>query len=164
VELARRAGRVDEPVVRQALVDAHIQAELLRFLRYRAHTALSQGRRPGSESSVMKLAYGRYMKALTETALAAQGAQAMLGARPDQAGGADRANGADRARGVGESGHTDTWLRRFLHAPSLRIAGGSDEVQSTIIGERVLGLPQEPRPGKHVPFRDLGRAGSGSPT
>jgi alkylation response protein AidB-like acyl-CoA dehydrogenase len=36
------------------------------------------------------------------------------------------------------------WALSFLVAPSLRIAGGSDEVQRNIIGERVLGLPREP--------------------
>jgi hypothetical protein len=49
------------------------------------------------------------------------------------------------------------WLRRFLHSPSLRIAGGSDQVQANIMGERVLGLPPEPRTDKDVAFRDLAR-------
>jgi alkylation response protein AidB-like acyl-CoA dehydrogenase len=47
------------------------------------------------------------------------------------------------------------WLRRFLHSPSLRIAGGSDQVQANIMGERALGLPSEPRSDKDVPFREL---------
>jgi alkylation response protein AidB-like acyl-CoA dehydrogenase len=38
------------------------------------------------------------------------------------------------------------WILSFLVAPSLRIAGGSDEVQRNIIGERVLGLPKDPAP------------------
>jgi alkylation response protein AidB-like acyl-CoA dehydrogenase len=37
------------------------------------------------------------------------------------------------------------WTTKFLHSPSLRIAGGSDQVQRNIIGERVLGLPREER-------------------
>ena len=41
------ARRHPAPVLRQALVDVHIRFELLRFLRYRSQTALSQGRRPG---------------------------------------------------------------------------------------------------------------------
>ena len=98
---------------------SHIRFELLRFLRYRSQTALSQGRRPGGEASVMKLAFARYMKALTEAAIDTQGACGLLG-------------GAD----VADDG---MWLRRFLHSPSLRIAGGSDQVQANIMGERVLG-------------------------
>jgi alkylation response protein AidB-like acyl-CoA dehydrogenase len=122
-------------LVRQRLVDAHIRYELLRFLRYRSQTALSQGRHPGGEASVMKLAFARYMKALTEAAVDTQGAYGLLA-------------GAD----VADDG---MWLRRFLHSPSLRIAGGSDQVQANIMGERVLGLPPEPRTDKDVSFRDL---------
>ena len=85
----------------------------------------------------MKLAFARYMKALTEAAIHAQGPAGLLG-------------GDD----VADDG---MWLRRFLHSPSLRIAGGSDQVQANIMGERVLGLPSEPRSDKDVPFRDLGR-------
>jgi alkylation response protein AidB-like acyl-CoA dehydrogenase len=85
----------------------------------------------------MKLAFARYMKALSEAAVDTQGAHGLLG-------------GDD----VVDDG---MWLRRFLHSPSLRIAGGSDQVQATIMGERVLGLPPEPRTDKDVPFRDLGR-------
>jgi hypothetical protein len=85
----------------------------------------------------MKLAFARYMQALTRTAIDAQGAHGMLG-------------GAD----VADDG---VWLRRFLHSPSLRIAGGSDQVQANIMGERALGLPAEPRADKDVPFRELSR-------
>jgi hypothetical protein len=47
------------------------------------------------------------------------------------------------------------WQQSFLRAPSLRIAGGSDQIQRNIIGERVLQLPSEPRVDKDVPFRDV---------
>jgi alkylation response protein AidB-like acyl-CoA dehydrogenase len=136
VELARGRGATGDPLVRQRLVDAHIRFELLRFLRYRSQTALSQGRRPGAEASVMKLAYARFMKALTEAAVDVQGAHGLLA-------------GPDLDDGM--------WLRRFLHSPSLRIAGGSDQVQANIVGERALGLPAEARRDKDVPFRDLAR-------
>ena len=137
IAFLRGFGATTRPLVRQRLVDVHIRYELLRFLRYRSQTALSQGRRPGGEASVMKLAFARYMKALTEAAVDEQGAHGLLG-------------GAD----VVDDG---MWSRRFLHSPSLRIAGGSDQVQANIMGERVLGLPSEPRTDKDVPFRDLGR-------
>jgi alkylation response protein AidB-like acyl-CoA dehydrogenase len=137
VDLARSLGAATDPLGRQRLVDAHIRFELLRFLRYRSQTALSQGRRPGAEASVMKLAYARYMKALTEAAVDLQGAHGLL---------------------AGSEGPGGTmWLRRFLHSPSLRIAGGSDQVQANIVGERALGLPAEPRDDKDVPYRELAR-------
>src|SRR4029453_17827677 len=78
IALAQRTGRNGDPMVRQEIVRAHIQAELLRFLRYRTQTALSQGRTPGQEASVMKLAFGRYMKQMTETAVDLQGPAGLL--------------------------------------------------------------------------------------
>ncbi len=117
--LAREHGRSGDPVTRQDVVRVHIQSELLRFLRYRTQTALSQGRAPGQEASVMKLAHSRYMRALTRAAVGIQGP-------------------------AGQLGGNGMWQRRFLHAPSLSIAGGSDQVQANIIGERALGLPREP--------------------
>ena len=47
------------------------------------------------------------------------------------------------------------WQQSFLGAPSIRIAGGSDEIQRNVIGERMLGLPAEPRVDKGIPFREL---------
>jgi alkylation response protein AidB-like acyl-CoA dehydrogenase len=128
-ELARERGRNGDPLVRQAIVRAHTTQELLRFLRYRTQTALSHGKPPGQEASVMKLLHARYMKQLTETAMTIKGAEGQLVSDDDQ------------------------WLRRFLHSPSLRIAGGSDQVQANIIGEGALGLPREPK----VPQRNGGK-------
>ncbi len=138
IELARAFGRADDPLTRQALVDAHLRSELLRFLRCRAQTALSRGTRPGAETSVMKLAYARYMQQMTTAAIHVQGPVGMLDGDELPSGG--------------------VWTTKFLHAPSLRIAGGSDQVQANIIGERVLGLPAEPRVDRDVPFRELTKA------
>ena len=57
---------------------------------------------------------------------------------------------------TGEWG-TYAWGEHVLGAPGYRIAGGSDEIQRNIIGERVLGLPGEPRVDRDVPFRDVPR-------
>ena len=49
------------------------------------------------------------------------------------------------------------WQARFLFAPAIRIAGGSNEVQRNIMAERVLGLPKDIRTDRDVAFRDLSR-------
>ena len=84
----------------------------------------------------MKLAHARYMRQLTRTAVDMQGAAGQLA----------------------DSDSNGMWQRRFLHAPSLGIAGGSDQVQANIIGERALGLPPEPREDRDTPFRQAHRA------
>jgi alkylation response protein AidB-like acyl-CoA dehydrogenase len=139
IALAQQRGLADDPLVRQAVVEAHLRSELLRYLRLRSQTALSQGTRPGPEGSVMKLAYARFMQQMTTTAMHLQGALGML-------------NDPSRLPRGG------VWTTKFLHSPSLRIAGGSDQIQGNIIGERVLGLPAEPRADRDVAFRDLERS------
>jgi alkylation response protein AidB-like acyl-CoA dehydrogenase len=52
---------------------------------------------------------------------------------------------------------TYAWTDHVLGAPGYRIAGGSDEIQRNIIGERVLGLPAEPRVDRGIPFNQLRR-------
>jgi alkylation response protein AidB-like acyl-CoA dehydrogenase len=88
------------------------------------------GERGGMGAMTLKLAYAQHNKALGEFALALQGPAGAL---------------------------RNDWTDSFLSAPSIRIAGGSDEVQRNVLGERVLGLPPEPRPDKTAPFRDLPR-------
>ena len=60
------------------------------------------------------------------------------------------------AADTGEWG-TFSWTAHVLGAPGYRIAGGSDEIQRNIIGERVLGLPAEPRVDRDIPWRDSRR-------
>jgi alkylation response protein AidB-like acyl-CoA dehydrogenase len=130
--LARETNSQNDPLLRQALARAYTNFEIMKFLRYRIQTALSKGERPGTESSVMKLFIARHLRDVTNLALEMDGADAML-------------DGADaRERGL--------WVRQWLQAVSVRIAGGSDEVQRNVLGERVLGLPPEPRVDKDVPF------------
>jgi alkylation response protein AidB-like acyl-CoA dehydrogenase len=140
IELARKRGRADDPVLRQALVDCWIMQQIQRFHGYRLQTALSKGVPPGPETSVMKLFAAEYLRRLGNTSLA------MLGPEGQLLDG-DLPAGTD-------------WQARFLYAPAIRIAGGSNEVQRNIMAERVLGLPGDIRTDRDVPFRDLGRSGS----
>lgn len=140
IELARKRGVADDPVLRQHLVDCWIRQQIQRFHGYRLQTALSKGVPPGPETSVMKLFAAEYLRRLGNASLEVLGPEGQL---------------LDDGVPAGTE-----WQARFLFAPAIRIAGGSNEVQRNIMAERVLGLPHEPRTDRDTPFRDLGKAGS----
>ncbi len=135
VDLARSFGRTGDPGVRQELARAYTRLRLLEFLGYRAQTALSQGRMPGPEASVMKLAISNHVEQTGDLLMALEGPFATF-------------YGADAPR-------DQLAQYQFLGQWSMRIGGGTDQVQRNVIGERVLGLPREARADKDVPFKDL---------
>jgi len=47
------------------------------------------------------------------------------------------------------------WTTMFLTSPSMSIRGGTDEIQRNIVGERVLGLPPEPRVDADRPWNEI---------
>ncbi|HEY5154758.1 MAG TPA: acyl-CoA dehydrogenase family protein [Acidimicrobiales bacterium] len=137
---ARAVGRADDPTVRQHLAAAHSRDEVLRFLGYRARTALAQGRPPGPETSIMKLFMADHLAKLGSLGKMVQGASGLLT-------GGEGAESTQVLAGSGAEVATGPAILnwRFLYAPSIGIAGGTNQVQRSIIGERVLGLPREPK-------------------
>lgn len=135
VALAHHHGVADDATVRRDVVDAHIGGEVLRYLGARIQAVLKSGQFPGPEGSVMKLMMGQNGRRSGGLGLQIQRSHGLL-------------DGEDAGSG-------GSWQYNFLRAPSSRIAGGSDQIQRNILGERVLGLPAEPRVDKDVPFRDV---------
>ncbi|MEM9034761.1 MAG: acyl-CoA dehydrogenase family protein [Actinomycetota bacterium] len=138
VELARERGATSDPRVRQRLAEAHSTVELLRFLGMRTLTARLAGGNPGPESSIMKLLWSHYHHWVTEFAMDLLGAEATAPA--GEATGISIAP----ARGVGPL-DAATAAHVFLGARPGTVYAGSSEVQRNIVGERILGLPKEPR-------------------
>ena len=136
---ARHFGVTNDPVMRQTLADLYAHEKVAQFTNRRAAAALKAGQTPGPEGSLSKLMWTANM-ARTSDAISA-----VLGARL-----------------IADSGEWGTyaWGEHVLGAPGYRIAGGSDEVQRNIIGERVLQLPAEPRVDKDVSFADAQRQAS----
>ena len=132
--LARHLGLTGDPVTRQRL------AELYTLDRLRsisgARRRRSRRRRHGPLGSIGKLQWTQWMNRVSDVV------PGMLGPR--------------LVADTGEWG-TFAWTRHVLGAPGYRIAGGSDEIQRTIIGERVLGLPPEPRLDRDRPYSQTPR-------
>jgi alkylation response protein AidB-like acyl-CoA dehydrogenase len=125
VEMARYLGLADDPVVRQRLADAFVRANVARYTNLRAMAKIRAGQLPGPEMSIAKLALTQSMHHLAQTV------GEMLGPR--------------LAADSGEWG-TYAFAEFVLGIPGMRVAGGTDEIMRNIVGERVLGLPKEPKP------------------
>jgi alkylation response protein AidB-like acyl-CoA dehydrogenase len=117
-------GRELDPLERQRVARAYISFELLRYLGLRVQTSVSQGRTPGAEGSILKLAISQ------QSALLGDLGMALLGP-------AGAASG-----GMADAGF---WREKFVGQWSVRIGGGTDQMQRNQVGERVLGLPREPK-------------------
>jgi alkylation response protein AidB-like acyl-CoA dehydrogenase len=130
--LARWLELTDDPIVRQQLANLYINDRITKLVADRSSTSAARDESPGPEGSIWKL---RWTQDLARTSAVVSH---LLGPRLT----------ADS----GEWG-TYAWTAHVLGSLGYRIAGGSDEIQRNIIGERVLGLPAEPRPDRNLSWR-----------
>jgi len=122
--LAREQGLLEDPLVADGLAQAFVELRILRLHNWRTLSRLGRGEEPGPESSWVKLAWTAMTQHLSELALQILGDASPLWA------------GAQRNPGEGR------WQRQWLWSRAASIAGGTSEIQRTIIGERILGLPR----------------------
>ncbi|MHB1521055.1 MAG: acyl-CoA dehydrogenase family protein [Ferrimicrobium sp.] len=124
------------------LLDRYMLATTRLFaLRAMGHGWLARvlaGEQQGSESSIFKLLWSEYHQFVTELAVDALGGDALLPVgRPSSS--------AFRTDDVGAPNSSRSWDEVFLHARAGTIYAGTSEIQRSIIGERILGLPREQR-------------------
>ncbi len=131
---------IDDANVRSKLASWAVKNSGLKYTSYRSISALSKGERPGPENSIGKLVSGAMLQDIASFAMDMQGAAGVL-TDPDEAGAA------------GE------FQAMLLSSPSMRIAGGTDEILRNIIAERVLGLPGDIRVDKDLPFNKIATKG-----
>ena len=132
IALARQRGLDGDATIRDALARLVVELRVMALTARRARDVASSGR-PGPEGSGMKLRGSRAFRDYTDLALRLLGADAL-------------------------TGDAEPWHTLFLTAPSLSIRGGTDEIQRNIIGERMLGLAEEPRLDRSLPFDQLPRS------
>jgi alkylation response protein AidB-like acyl-CoA dehydrogenase len=127
-------GGSKDPLIREALAEFYTRTELLRFTNLRIQTALSHGRVPGPEAAITKLFVSQHASLTGDLLLSIEGAHGMLSGNDAPDGG--------------------VWQTAFLNQWMTKLGGGTDNIQRNSLGERILGLPAEPRIDKNVPFKE----------
>lgn len=136
-----------EAMLRDRVTRAYIDNELLRLTSQRARASQKAGN-PGPEGSVSKLAQAEINKRMWETAIDVMGAEGLS----FEAGYALR-------QSAGTPDTVEALAKyQFLRSRANSIEGGTSEIMRNILGERVLGLPGEPRIDKEVPWKDVPRS------
>ena len=134
VELAAARGAAGDPTVRQLIARAHINDYVQAQLTARVMAAMLAGTADQAGASMIKLGLG------VITPLRAAAALEIAGRR-------------GIAWADGEPG--EAAALNFLNGRIMSIAGGSNQIQRNIIGERLLGLPREPSADSDKPFREV---------
>jgi len=126
---------IEDGRVRSAIARNYAMRNGLDAITARAMKMMQAGMEPGPEGSLQKLVAVRSRQKLSELALDLMGTDAFH---------------FDEHAYVKEN-----WQTSWLNAPTGRIAGGSDETLLNNIAERILGLPQDHRPDKGIPFNQI---------
>jgi alkylation response protein AidB-like acyl-CoA dehydrogenase len=132
--------------MRDRLVRLWVEAEALRLTNVRAGQNRRAGN-PGPEGSIAKLRFAEVNMAIYELCVDLLGADGMVGYDYEMR----------RAENLGLTGPPGSSRKMFLRARANSIEGGTSEIQRNILGERVLGLPGEPRVDKELPWSQVPR-------
>ena len=116
LRLALERGGFDDHRTRQRLAQAYVEVKLFQLHNMRTLSRLARGEEPGPEGSALKLYWSEMSKRLHDTVMTVLGPESPL---------------------------MGTWQRSWLYYQSASIFAGTNEIQRTIIGERVLGLPRD---------------------
>jgi alkylation response protein AidB-like acyl-CoA dehydrogenase len=130
---AQALGRSRDRVVRQEIAKLIELSWSARWMAERAAAARAAGQRPGPEGSLGKLASSKIAKQAARVHAMIAGTAGLLAGPESLLGG--------------------TITEIAVSVPAISIAGGTDEIQRSIIAERILGLPREPDVSVGIPFR-----------
>jgi len=139
ITLAQSNGAATNPIIRAELADSYVGVQIMKYNGLRMLTSLVKSGVLGPEASIGKLYWSSWHRTLGERAMRVMGTAAIL---------IDSAPGVPSSdeHGSGSRAYDLNELQRiFMFSRSETIYAGSSEIQRNIIGERVLGLPREPK-------------------
>ncbi|MCU1456480.1 MAG: hypothetical protein JWL73_572 [Actinomycetia bacterium] len=128
LRLALQEGVYDDHRIQQRLAEAFVEVRLFQLHNWRTISRLAKGLEPGPQGSMNKLWWSEMSKRMHDTVMAVLGSAAPLW------------------RGSSENPGDGTWQRSWLYYQASSIWAGTNEIQRNVIGEKVLGLPREPKP------------------
>ncbi len=136
-DLARENGAADDPIMRDKLADAYIGNEVMRFLGNDSLARYLAGHAPGPDAAINKLYWSEYHQDVTELALDVLDRESLVahGRRPTN-------TIMFQTDDVGAPSTSASWITTFAISRSGTIYAGTSEIQKSIIGERLLGLPK----------------------
>ena len=145
VEAATANGRIDAADIRQRLMQFYSKIQILRINGLRNLTSAVTGKKDMSTAvlgATNKMFWSEMHQRALELALDIWGAEAML---------IDSGPEVDSWPGSGRDKRRDGYpvspmMSSFFFSRSETIWGGTSQIQRNIVGERVLGLPKEPKP------------------
>jgi len=147
VRIWKEEARDTSPAARDRLIRTWIEAEALRLTNIRASQMRKAGN-PGPEGSIAKLMFAEVNKRIYELCVDLLGPDALV----------DYDYTMRRSETIGLIGPPGTSRKLFLRSRANSIEGGTSEIQRNILGERVLGLPGEPRTDKDLPWSQVPRS------
>jgi alkylation response protein AidB-like acyl-CoA dehydrogenase len=147
VGLAKGNGKFEDPVIRQKLARLHILGEIAKHNNERVKAARASGGDIPGMGNISKLVMSEMVRQSRDLGLAIVGAQGMLHAlKPEDQKVIEEATGNPFLGAI---------TSIALYSPGPSIYGGTDQIQLNVIGERVLGLPKEPRDDHLKPFSEV---------
>ncbi|NND75444.1 MAG: acyl-CoA dehydrogenase [Ilumatobacter sp.] len=159
----RAGGGIDDPTLRDAAADLHIEAELLRLNRMRSLSATLNGKTPGPEASIQKIMADDHGQHVLALAKAAAGPNGMLdgsgptGEIPPAMRSGPTENNFPQGAASQFPDVDPVWHYGYLFHPALTLGGGTFAVQRNIVAEQVLGLPREPNLEKGLTWSEARR-------
>ena len=119
IEMARRRGVADDPVIRQKLAQAILELDVYKMTSARAQSAVGKGQAPGPEGSILKMFWSNFNQSLVQTALEIAGPYGQLAC-----------------------GEYEAMTYQYLRSRGNSIEEGTSEVLKNTIANRVLGMPK----------------------